>query len=98
MLLWFHLVIPSFPTRIDDMRIRFSALSVTVVFWLISLVDPMLIGSVFCMLSFVVSGPDKKPKGVGGGGELLPYVGYKDMHGPRGSGFQPVRLLIAYTF
>ena len=27
MLLWFHLVIPSFPTRIDDMRIGFSALS-----------------------------------------------------------------------
>ena len=28
MLLWFHLVIPSFPARIDDMRSRFSALSV----------------------------------------------------------------------
>ena len=28
MLLWFHLVIPSFPSRIDDMRSRFSALSV----------------------------------------------------------------------
>ena len=27
MLLWFHLVIPSFPARIDDMRSRFSALS-----------------------------------------------------------------------
>ena len=27
MLLWFHLVIPSFPVRIDDMRSRFSALS-----------------------------------------------------------------------
>ena len=26
MLLWFHLVIPSFPARIDDMRSRFSAL------------------------------------------------------------------------
>ena len=26
-LLWFHLVIPSFPARIDDMRSRFSALS-----------------------------------------------------------------------
>ena len=29
MLLWFHLVIPSFPARMDDMRSRFSALSVT---------------------------------------------------------------------
>ena len=29
MLLWFHLVIPSFPARIDDMRSRFSALSLT---------------------------------------------------------------------
>ena len=29
MLLWFHLVIPSFPARIDDMRSRFSALSAT---------------------------------------------------------------------
>ena len=28
MLLWFHLVIPSFPARIDDMRSRFSALSI----------------------------------------------------------------------
>ena len=27
MLLWFRLVIPSFPARIDDMRSRFSALS-----------------------------------------------------------------------
>ena len=27
MLLWFHLVITSFPARIDDMRSRFSALS-----------------------------------------------------------------------
>ena len=27
MLLWFQLVIPSFPARIDDMRSRFSALS-----------------------------------------------------------------------
>ena len=27
MLLWFHLVIPSFPARIDDMHRRFSALS-----------------------------------------------------------------------
>ena len=27
MLLWFHLVIPSFPARIDDMRSRYSALS-----------------------------------------------------------------------
>ena len=27
MLLWFHLVIPSFPARIEDMRSRFSALS-----------------------------------------------------------------------
>ena len=27
MLLWFHLVIPSFPARTDDMRSRFSALS-----------------------------------------------------------------------
>ena len=27
MLLWFHLVIPSFPARIDDMRSRFSAVS-----------------------------------------------------------------------
>ena len=28
MLLWFHVVIPSFPARIDDMRSRFSALSI----------------------------------------------------------------------
>ena len=68
MLLWFHLVIPSFPTRIDDMCSSFSALSVTIVFRLIGLLDPTLIGSVFRMQSFVVSGPDKKPKGVGGGG------------------------------
>ena len=27
MLLWFHLVVPSFPARIDDMRSLFSALS-----------------------------------------------------------------------
>ena len=27
MLIWFHLVIPSFPAPIDDMRSRFSALS-----------------------------------------------------------------------
>ena len=28
MLLWFHLVIPGFPARIDDIRSRFSALFV----------------------------------------------------------------------
>ena len=27
MLLWFRLIIPSFPAQIDDMRSRFSALS-----------------------------------------------------------------------
>ena len=31
MLLWFQFVIPSFPARIDDMRSRFSALSVSAV-------------------------------------------------------------------
>ena len=30
MLLWFHLVILSFPARIDDMRSRFSALSASI--------------------------------------------------------------------
>ena len=29
MLLWFRLIIPSFPTQIDDMRSRFSALSLS---------------------------------------------------------------------
>lgn len=39
----------------------------------------------------------KKAQG-SGGGELLPYVGYIDMHSPRGLGFQPVWLSIVYTF
>ena len=38
MLLWFHLVIPSFPTWIDDMRSRFSALSLTC--WIKELRNP----------------------------------------------------------
>ena len=38
MLLWFHLVIPSFPARIDDMRSRFSVLSKSDWFWFQSIV------------------------------------------------------------
>ena len=39
MLLWFHVVIPSVPARIDDMRSRFLALSIFDIKHLLSSID-----------------------------------------------------------
>ena len=51
-------------------------------------IDPTLIGSVFRMRSFVVSGPEKKPKVVGvGGGGVTPLCGLYRYAQPKRVGF-----------